>query len=134
MPDCVFCRITRGEVPSYTLYEDSDFVAFLDINPLNAGHTLIIPRRHYKWVWDVPNIGKYFEFADKVANAIRKAFEIEWVVMLVIGEAVPHAHIQLIPRFENDGHGSAIDFSLRRQMPEESMKEVSEIIRKKLVS
>ena len=92
MDDCIFCKIIKGEAPSYKVYEDDDFFAFLSIVPLNPGHTLVIPKKHFRWVWDVPNIGEYYEAVGKIANAMRKAFNIEWVVSLVAGEEVPHAH------------------------------------------
>ena len=61
MENCIFCKIVSGEIPSYKVYEDNEFMAFLDVRPLNLGHTLVIPKKHYRWVWDVPNIGEYYE-------------------------------------------------------------------------
>ena len=109
MTDCIFCKIAKGEIPCHKVYEDEEFIAFLDIRPLNPGHVLVIPKKHYRWVWDVDNISGYFEAAKKIANAQRKAFGTDWVVSLVFGEEVPHAHIWLVPRTEGDGHGGSID-------------------------
>ena len=61
MENCIFCKIVAKEIPAHIVYEDSDFVAFLDTNPVSVGHTLIVPKIHHRWVWDVPNIGAYFE-------------------------------------------------------------------------
>jgi histidine triad (HIT) family protein len=130
--DCIFCKIVAGEIPSYKIYEDNDFFAFLDIRPLNTGHTLVIPKKHYRWVWDLTNIGAYYEVVGRIANAIKRAFNIDRVVSLVVGEAVPHAHVWLIPRFENDGHGGAIDLKNVKQLSQEEMKEVAEKIKKEL--
>ncbi len=132
MDDCIFCKIINGDVPCHKVYEDDDFLAFLDINPLNPGHTLVIPKKHIEWVWDVPNIGEYYEVVGKLANAIRKAFSTDWVVSLVFGEAVPHAHVWLVPRLENDGHGGAIKLDNVKKLSEDEMKEAAEKIKKAL--
>ena len=111
MMDCLFCKIVVGEIPSYKVYEDGAYFGFLDIRPLNPGHTLVIPKEHYRWVWDDKTIGKYMEACQNVANAQRKAFNTNHVVSFVFGEEVEHAHIWLVPRLPNDGHGGAIDLS-----------------------
>jgi len=129
MPDCIFCKIAEGKIPSYKIYDDKNFFAFLDINPLNKGHVLLIPKKHYRWVWDVKEIGLLFETAQKIANAIKKAFSTELVISMVVGEAVPHAHIHLIPRFENDGHGSILDFKNVKKFSEKEMNEFAEKIK-----
>ena len=97
MKDCIFCKIVNKEIPAHVVYEDKDFLAFLDIRPLAPGHTLIIPKNHYRWVWDVPNIGAYFEVVSKLAKALRKAFHEEMILSKVVGEEVPHAHVWLFP-------------------------------------
>ncbi len=93
MENCIFCKIVVGEIPCHKIYEDGDFLAFLDIRPLSAGHTLVIPKTHHRWVWDVPNAGAYFEIAKKIALAQKKAFGTDEVFSKVFGEEVPHAHI-----------------------------------------
>lgn len=104
MTDCIFCKIVKGEIPSHKVYENESFLAFLDINPKAPGHTLIIPKEHYRWVWDVPsgkekvpNIGEYFEIAHKIATAQRKAFGTDMILSKVVGEEVPHAHVWIYP-------------------------------------
>ena len=123
--ECVFCKIIKGEIPCYKVYEDKDFLAFLDITPLNPGHTLIIPKKHYRWVWDVPNIGQYYETVQKIAKAIKEEFKTDFVVSMVFGEEVQHAHVWLVPRFQGDGHGGAINLSIARQMTKEQMEEIA---------
>ncbi|MFH1175386.1 MAG: HIT family protein [bacterium] len=138
--DCLFCKIAFGEIPSYKVYEDENFLGFLDIRPLNLGHCLIIPKKHYRWVWDLPvsdekgqaNVGEYFTVAAKIANAQRKAFNTDWVVSVILGEEVPHAHIQLIPRFSNDGHNGSIKMNNRKQFSEEEMRQAAEKIKKEI--
>ncbi len=132
MSDCIFCKIIAGEIPSYKVYEDENFLAFLDVRPLNQGHTLVIPKKHYRWVWDCLNIGEYYEVVGKIARAIKRAFNTEQVVSLVVGEAVPHAHVWLIPRFENDGHGGIIKFDNVKKLSEEEMKEAAKKIKSSL--
>ncbi len=103
MENCIFCKIVKGEIPNHTVYEDADFLAFLDINPQSPGHVQVIPKEHHRWVWDVPNTGKYFEVATKVALAQRKAFNTEWILSKVFGDEVPHAHIWIYPNKEVEG-------------------------------
>jgi len=106
MDTCIFCKIVRKELPAHVVYEDDDFLAFLDIHPLAAGHTLVIPKTHYRWVWDVPNIGGYFEVVRKVARALQTAFgAIDEIHSRVVGEEVPHAHIWVYPSPEKAREG-----------------------------
>jgi histidine triad (HIT) family protein len=129
MEDCVFCKIARGEVPSDKIYEDDDFFAFLDINPANPGHTLVIPKNHYRWVWDVPNAGELFEVVRKVANALKRAMGTDYVVSGIAGDEINHAHVHVVPRFEEDGHGGLINTEMRKSMPHEEMKQIANKIR-----
>lgn len=101
--DCIFCKIVSGEIPAHKVYEDEKFLAFLDINPQSPGHVQVIPKEHHRWVWDVPNVGEYFEVVRKVALAQRKAFDTEWVLSRVVGDEVPHAHIWVFPSKEVSG-------------------------------
>lgn len=95
----IFSMIAAGEIPSYKCAEDEQFYAFLDINPIQKGHTLVIPRREVDYVFDMEDgeIGEYMVFAKKVAVAIKRAFPCKKVGMAVLGLEVPHAHIHLVP-------------------------------------
>lgn len=95
--DCIFCKIVKGEIPAHKVYENDAFLAFLDIRPKSPGHTLVIPKDHTRWVWDVPNFAEYFEIARKIALAERKAFGTELIQSKVYGEEVPHAHVWVFP-------------------------------------
>ena len=97
MEDCIFCKIVSGDIPAHRVYEDNEFLAFLDIRPLSAGHTLVIPRKHYRFVWDVENIGEYFVVVQKIAKALQQVSGTDEVFMKVIGEEVPHAHVWVFP-------------------------------------
>lgn len=132
MKECVFCKIVKGELPSFKVFEDEKFLAFLDIKPRNPGHTLVIPKEHFRWVWDVPYLKDYFEVVGKIANAIRKAMKTEWVISLVLGEEIPHAHVWLVPRFFNDGHGGSIDLGNIKNLSEKEMEEIAKRIQKEI--
>lgn len=129
MADCIFCKIAKGEIEDYDIYEDEDFLAFLDVNPVNPGHTLVIPKNHARWIWDVENFGEYLEFTKKIAKALQKAMETEWVVMGVAGNDVQHAHIHLVPRFDNDGHGGFVKPENIKKIPQEEMKKIQNKIK-----
>ncbi len=101
--NCIFCKIVKGEIPCHKVYEDEDFLAFLDINPQSPGHTQIIPKKHYRWVWDTPNVGKYFEVARKIALAQQKAFNTDFILSKIVGDEVRHAHIWVFPNKEIKG-------------------------------
>jgi histidine triad (HIT) family protein len=105
--DCVFCKIVAGEIPAAKIYEDDDFIAFLDRHPRSPGHAQVIPKRHYRWVWDVPNAGSYFEIVKKIALAQRQAFGTDWVLCQIIGDEIPHAHIWVFP--SNGTKGNRLD-------------------------
>ncbi len=95
MNPCIFCKIVKKEIPAHVVYEDEKFLAFLDVRPLSPGHTLIIPKTHYRFVWDVPEL-EYFGVAKKVAQALQKIHG-EAVFSKIIGEEIPHAHIWVYP-------------------------------------
>jgi histidine triad (HIT) family protein len=110
MEDCIFCKIVAGEIPSNKVYEDDEFLAFLDIRPLSPGHTLVIPKMHHRYVWDVENIDQYFIVVQKIARALQKEFGTERVQMKVFGEEVPHAHVWVFPDPET-AQGNKEDFT-----------------------
>ena len=97
MTDCIFCKIVKKEVPCYKIYEDKEFLAFLDIFPKTAGHTLVVPKKHVQWVWDYPELGEYFEVVGEIAKQLRKVSEDKIVRSVIWGWEVAHAHIHLLP-------------------------------------
>ncbi|MAG61088.1 HIT family protein [archaeon] len=128
---CIFCKITKGEIPCYKVFEDNNFLAFLDITPKNKGHTLLIPKKHYRWVWEVEE--DYSKVSNKIANALKKTFATDWVVSFVMGQDVPHAHIHFVPRFdETDGHGPLIDISKTVNLSKEEMEDIAKKIQDSL--
>ena len=132
MEECIFCKIIRKEAPSHPVYEDDNYVAFLDIRPMNPGHTLVVTKKHYRWVWDVPHVGEYFETATAIAKALQMVMKTDWIAADVAGMGVPHAHIHLVPRFPQDGHGEFINGQNVKKIATEEMKSIAERIRGKL--
>ena len=126
MNECVFCRIASKEIPANIVYEDADFLGILDIAPLNKGHVQLIPKMHYRWTWDVPNFGSYWEAARTVAKAQMKALDASMVEFLTHGMDVTHAHIWIVPIYE---HEAFIDTANRKTFTEEEMKETAEKIK-----
>jgi len=95
----VFTKIVKGEIPCYKIAEDENYLAFLDINPLKEGHTLVIPKKEVDYIFDLdnPSFAGLWIFAKSVAKAIEKVVPCERIGITVIGLEVPHAHIHLIP-------------------------------------
>ena len=95
----IFSKIIAGEIPCYKIAEDDDFFAFLDINPLNQGHTLVVPKKEVDYIFDIEDdlLGRMNVFAKKLGLAIEKVVKCERIGIAVLGLEVPHAHIHLIP-------------------------------------
>ncbi len=119
----VFSRIIAGEIPSYRVAEDDRFYAFLDIRPMRAGHTLVVPKQETDYLFDLddPLLTDMMLFAKRVAKAIEQAVECRRVGLMVIGLEVPHAHINLIP-IQQEG-----DMSLSAKRAELSSEEFEQI-------
>lgn len=130
MKDCIFCQIVTGKAPSFKVYEDDKFFGFLDIFPTTKGHALLISKKHFRWVHDVPDFGQYWEIALKLKKAIEKALHPKWVQYLTHG-LVPHAHIHIIPRYDEIGGGFLPDGKIDPPGKEE-MKEITARIRENL--
>lgn len=127
----IFSRIISGEIPSYKIAEDDRFYAFLDINPMSKGHTLIVPKQEIDYLFDLEDslLADMIIFSKRVAKAIQNAIPCKRVGLMVIGLEVPHAHIHLIP-IQKEG-----DMSLanpKMQLTEDEFEEIAKKIRKKL--
>lgn len=99
MEDSIFTRIIKGEIPAHTLYEDDDVIAFLDIHPIQPGHTLVIPKAQIDHLWDLDakTYGQLMSVARRIAQKLREKLPVERVGVQVVGNDVPHAHVHLIP-------------------------------------
>lgn len=107
---CIFCKIIKKEIPRYKIYEDKDVLAFLDINPVNPGHTLVISKKHFANFEEIPDeeLCKIIKVVKKIGKTIIKSLEVKGYNVQVnnnpiAGQVVPHIHFHIIPRIENDG-------------------------------
>lgn len=123
----IFSKIIAGEIPSYKVAENDRFYAFLDINPLKWGHTLVVPKQETDYLFDLDDeqLGEMMVFAKRVAAAIKKTLPCRKVGVAVLGLEVPHAHIHLIP-LENEGD---MDFKKKIADPDSAkMQEIAAAI------
>ena len=123
----LFTRIIEGEIPSYRVAEDAEFYAFLDINPVQPGHTLVVPRQEVDYVFDIEDdlLGRMMVFAKQVARQIQTVTKCHKVAVLVLGLEVNHAHIHLVPiNAEGD-----IDLKKKLQLPAEEMERIARELR-----
>lgn len=128
--NCIFCKIIKGEIPCRKVYEDEKYLAFLDINPVSIGHTLLIPKDHYRWVYDVPDFGEYWQTAQKIALAIKNSdLKPEYVSFITMGNEVPHAHIHIIPRNNADSVGPALQAIPHLKLSDEKFAEILSAIK-----
>ena len=113
MADCIFCQIAEGDQDAHRIFEDDDTVAFLDLNPLADGHTLVVPKAHYRHLQDVAadDVGPLFAAVQRVTRAVQAAFDAPAATVGIhngaaAGQAVPHLHVHVIPRHTDDGGGT----------------------------
>ena len=110
MNECIFCKIVKGEIPSSKIYENDKVLAFLDIGPVNKGHTLVIPKEHYTNIYDIPEdiLKEVVTAAKKISKAIKKGVNADGINInqsndSSAGQVVMHIHFHIIPRFRDDG-------------------------------
>jgi histidine triad (HIT) family protein len=122
----IFTRIINGEIPCYKIAEDENYFAFLDINPLKAGHTLVVPKKEVDYLFDLEDnqLSGLILFSKKVASAIKSAFPCNRIGIAVLGLEVPHAHIHLVPM------DSMEDINFRNPKLKFTPEEFSEIAKK----
>ena len=137
--DCIFCGIVAGKIPSSQVFEDENILAFLDINPVTRGHTLVIPKAHYRNLLDLPEaeVANVYKTVKKVALAVKKAVSAEGILILQANEkaafqVVFHSHTHIIPKWINDPINKIfIEFYQFAKKPErEELEELAEKIRK----
>ena len=107
--DCVFCKIVNGDIPSNTIYENSEFKVIMDISPATKGHVLVLPKEHFKDIYDIDaeTAGKLFQPAAVVARALKEVLHCDGLNIIqnngeIAGQTVFHFHMHLIPRYEGD--------------------------------
>ncbi len=140
--DCIFCKIVRGEIPSYKLYEDDDFLVFLDAFPAHRGHTLIIPKEHCTDILDLPYelANKVMGIGKKVVEAMEKSINADGYNFAqnnreVSGQAVMHYHLHIIPRYNDEPKGAKNMFQaegLEYKPTKEELEEIAGKIKARL--
>lgn len=125
--DTIFTRIIKGEIPSYKIAETEDHIAFLDINPIAAGHTLVVPKKEIDYLFDLPDflLADTILFAKKVALAIDRSLKPIRTGIIVEGLEVPHAHIHLVPIYEERQN---VSLRNKVEISKEKMGELAEAI------
>lgn len=127
----IFSRIVKGEIPSHKIAEDDDYYAFLDINPLAKGHTLVIPKQEIDYIFDLSDdlLAGIHVFSARIAKAIEKVVACKRIGIAVLGLEIPHAHIHLIPINSIED----INFSRPKlKLSEEELADIAERIRQEL--
>ena len=117
---------------SFKVYEDENYLAFLDKFQRTPGHIQVIPKKHYRWVYDVPEFGKYFEVIKKIVEGVKRALNPRLVHLITIGDEVQHAHVWVVPRYDGDGHSSLIDISKFEELSESDMGDIAERVASKI--
>lgn len=132
--DCIFCNILNGDIPSYTVYEDESTYAFLDVNPLSRGHTLVIPKRHGEELTDLnrDTVEAVFRTAHKVAGMVKERLHPDGVNLLqnngaAAGQEVGHVHVHVIPRYEEGRDGFNFSFDQGELADDEAEELVKEL-------
>jgi len=135
MTDCLFCKIASGEVPSFKIYEDDVVYAFLDINPVNLGHALVIPKKHHKNLYDLPDetLSHMARETKKLAAAIKEAVSADGINIMMnndpaAGQIIFHAHVHIIPRFEGDGYKHWKGLELSEEKIKKSAEKIQSIL------
>ena len=133
---CIFCKIVRKQAPASIIYEDETVMAFLDIRPLNEGHTLVIPKKHYVNVFDIPEdqLNKVHKVAKQVSIAIKEATNADGISIIqqngkAAGQDIFHLHVHAIPRFEGQKLPS---FSALKEVERAKLDEMAKRIRRQL--
>jgi histidine triad (HIT) family protein len=126
----IFTKIIRGEIPCHKIMEDELHIAFLDLNPVKRGHTLVVPKRETDYVFDLDDIslGNLMAFAKKVAKPLRDAMKCTKVGVMIAGLEVPHVHVHLIPM----DHVAELNFKNARAVPASELMDTASIIRRYL--
>lgn len=137
MNDCLFCKIIAQELPCHQVYEDNNWLAFLDINPVNLGHILVLPKQHHRNLLDLPEnlLREIGPLIQKIALAAKEATQadginIGWNNEASAGQIIFHSHIHIIPRFKGDGF---IHWKGKDNITQEEFAETKESIKKALI-
>ncbi|MEK6973410.1 MAG: HIT family protein [archaeon] len=136
MEDCIFCKIVEGKIPSAKVFEDSKILAFLDINPINKGHILVIPKKHSENIFDIAedDLNEVMLAAKKISSALKKATKCTGINLMQgngksASQVIMHFHMHIVPRFDNDNLSFHWD---SKKYAENELAIYSEMIKKEL--
>lgn len=134
--ECLFCKIVKKEIPAEVIYDDANFLCFLDINPRNPGHALVIPKKHYETIMDMPEgeVGDLMLMVRKIAAAIKETMKADGISVgqsngRAAGQVIPHVHFHVIPRYLSEGPPGLESIVPVKKLPPETMKKAAEMIR-----
>ncbi len=135
--DCLFCKITKGEIPSKKVYEDDKTFVILDINPRNPGHVLVIPKSHYETIFDMSqsDVGDMFKVAKEMAGRVKTGVKADGVSLCqsngrAAGQMVLHTHVHVIPRFNTEGPPGLESILPVKRMDDGSLDKIVEALQK----
>jgi histidine triad (HIT) family protein len=135
MGDCIFCKIIEKDIPAHIVWENDQFLAFLDVNPVNPGHLLIIPKEHIESIFDLKDeqYKKVFEIAKTLSTPLQNAMQAKKIGIAVEGFGVPHAHVHLVPLFGanqlNPERATHMDDEALEPIAEKIKNEVEKIVK-----
>ena len=134
MESCIFCKIVKGKIPATKIYEDKNVLAFLDISPINPGHALVVPKKHFETLIDIDDnaLCETMKAVKKLSKAIMKSVKADGINISInnfkaAGQLVPHFHTHIIPRFKDDG--LKLDWPTKKIL---DMNKIAELIKKNL--
>jgi len=133
--ECLFCKIAMGDIPSQKIYEDGEHMAFLDINPRNPGHALVMPKKHYETILEMPDVeaGELFKLVKKIAIAVKKGMKADGISIgqsneRAAGQVIPHVHFHVIPRFLSEGPPGLESILPTKKLTKEMFDETTRMI------
>jgi histidine triad (HIT) family protein len=132
MQRTIFNDIVEGKVPCYKIYEDENYLSFLDLYPRAKGHSLVIPKKHYQWTYEVPDFGDYWNVARKVGLHLKTNLNAKWLSFFTHG-SIPYAHIHILPRYEEITAEQAVIPEVNTMTKEELQAVHETIQRNKLI-
>ena len=136
MDECLFCKIINGEIPSEKVYEDANHIAFLDINPRNPGHTLVVPKKHYETILEMSDseMSNIMLIVKKLAAAVKNGLKADGISLgqsngRSAGQVIPHVHFHVIPRFNTEGPPGLESILPVKKLPNDALKQSADIIK-----
>ncbi len=130
MDECIFCKIVAKIAPAYIVYEDTDYLAFLDKFPQSRGHLQFIPKKHYQWLYEIPEMGEFFTVAGHIIRVIIPALGVDHVTIASFGRQVAHAHLWIVPQYQQN---NVVEEGLGLKTGKEALDEVAHVIKDALL-